>query len=625
MIRYLKIKNWKAFSESEFYFDDNKINLIIGDNGSGKTTILEAISLALSGNILTSNYIDSIRDKNKPAQIDLLFTKNNDEYSVQRRFKSRKIAELLNKQDNSRITNWEDVSQKILELMDIDESFFSRLIYMSEGEVFRYLSDPPQDAINKRIQDIFGIENLTSLESYFQRKRRHFTSLTTEIKNTLKNVSEIREIDEKDINMLRKDSTKLRKKQNELKKTVNVVQGEIRKLNIERENLEKLIDLIVPLTRELQESNLINEGEEFNSETIYKAIHLLEDDIRVAEKEIKSLNIKIGSIQNRISYLNDIKKLLNSLSSLQDEKKSVPCPICKRPINMKMANRLINETEEEFKKAQNEIDKLNSEVSKQNSKLQRLVKEINSLREYKVRLEQFPDKFIKAIKPLSKVTIEAKKGDVIRQIEVLKEKLDDYNNSINKFQKEIESILEKIATAKVEIRQKKLKSELEERLISAYREELISKFVCSAIQSTLIQQRDKNLSQIYTQIALLWNRFRPESSWKVRFEIDGTMVLDGDRASIHFSNLSGGEKTVLLVLARVIICKMLSEVDFLMIDEPLEHLDIRNRRSLLNFLVQAIKKQIIPQLIVTTFEESLTRKYFEDENVNTILLKKKSF
>jgi len=620
MIRYLKIKNWKAFSEKEFYFKDNKINMIIGNNGSGKTTILEAISLALSGNILTSNYLDSIRDKNKQAQINLLFTKNNDEYFVQRRFKSRRNAELLNKQNNSKITNWEDVSQKILELMDIDELFFSRLIYMSEGEVFRYLNDPPQSAINKRIQDIFGIENLISLESYFQRKRRHFNSSITDIKNILKNISEIREIDEKDIKKLEDELTELRKKQNKLKKIVDAVQREIQKLNIERENLEKLIDLIVPLRMELQECNLINKGEEFNSETIYKAIQLLEDDIRFTEKEIKSLNIKIGSIQNRISYLNDINKLLNSISNLQDEEKSVPCPICKRPIKMKMANRLINETEEEFKKAQSEIDRLNLEISKQDNKLQRLVKEINSLREYKVRLEQFPEEFTKNLKSLSKETIEAKNVDVINQIEELKEKLDAYNNSINKFQKEVEYSIEKITTAKAELRQKKLKLGLEERLISAYRGELISEFVSSAIQSVLIQQRDRNLSQVYTQIASLWNRFRPESNWKFKFERDGTMVLDGDNASIHFSNLSGGEKTVLLVLLRVIICKMLSEVDFLMIDEPLEHLDIRNRRSLLNFLVQAIKKQIIPQLIVTTFEESLTRKYFEDENVNIILL-----
>jgi ATPase subunit of ABC transporter with duplicated ATPase domains len=85
--------------------------------------------------------------------------------------------------------------------------------------------------------------------------------------------------------------------------------------------------------------------------------------------------------------------------------------------------------------------------------------------------------------------------------------------------------------------------------------------------------------------------------------------------------LISGEKTVLLVLARVILCRLLStKIDFLMIDEPLEHLDIRNRRSLLNFLVAACQKDFIPQMFVTSFEETLIRKYYEGEKTSIELL-----
>lgn len=44
-INYLELKNFRGFSEREFYFHP-QFNLIVGENGSGKTALLEALSIA---------------------------------------------------------------------------------------------------------------------------------------------------------------------------------------------------------------------------------------------------------------------------------------------------------------------------------------------------------------------------------------------------------------------------------------------------------------------------------------------------------------------------------------------------------------------------------------------------
>lgn len=53
-IKKLVLKNFKAFRENTFVFNDS-VNIIVGNNETGKTTLLEAIHLALSGYYLGKN------------------------------------------------------------------------------------------------------------------------------------------------------------------------------------------------------------------------------------------------------------------------------------------------------------------------------------------------------------------------------------------------------------------------------------------------------------------------------------------------------------------------------------------------------------------------------------------
>ena len=46
-IKKLRVKNFKKFSEQSFEFNDD-INVIVGDNECGKSSLLEAIELCLN-------------------------------------------------------------------------------------------------------------------------------------------------------------------------------------------------------------------------------------------------------------------------------------------------------------------------------------------------------------------------------------------------------------------------------------------------------------------------------------------------------------------------------------------------------------------------------------------------
>ena len=57
-IERIKLKNFRGYKDLELHFNDN-FNLIIGDNGSGKTAVLEALTVAMGAFFLGIRNVDS--------------------------------------------------------------------------------------------------------------------------------------------------------------------------------------------------------------------------------------------------------------------------------------------------------------------------------------------------------------------------------------------------------------------------------------------------------------------------------------------------------------------------------------------------------------------------------------
>ncbi|MDQ7008735.1 MAG: DNA replication and repair protein RecF [Candidatus Gracilibacteria bacterium] len=100
MIKKLKLVNFRNFQNREFFFSDNK-NYIIGENGKGKTNILEALSL-LTGNSITGiNFENLVKSEEnffhieienfKESNLVIFFDKENNKkkYSINKKNTSK--------------------------------------------------------------------------------------------------------------------------------------------------------------------------------------------------------------------------------------------------------------------------------------------------------------------------------------------------------------------------------------------------------------------------------------------------------------------------------------------------------------------------------------------------------
>ena len=213
-----------------------------------------------------------------------------------------------------------------------------------------------------------------------------------------------------------------------------------------------------------------------------------------------------------------------------------------------------------------------------------------------------------------------KKSTLENQIESINAELGKFNESVRQMDKpftdtriEQENLRKKTDPEKID--------SVKQSLLSSTKINLLSEVFNNALSDSLAEQRRIMLNPLTGELSKMWSRFlgRPVNvEMGNKFEL---RIIDKKyEKPFEFPQLSGGEKTALLILTQIVLCKYFSDSDFMLIDEPLEHLDSRNRWALINFLVQSCKRDFPAQLVVTTIEESFIREYLSDPSVQVISL-----
>ncbi|NHI88154.1 MAG: ATP-binding cassette domain-containing protein [Candidatus Thorarchaeota archaeon] len=172
MIRKLRMTDFKVFQDQEFDFSPGT-TAIVGPNGSGKTTILEAIEFALFRSVTrkeksVKRLEELIRHSRKKAKIQLEFIAplNRREYRVIRTIhpgETNADLFLANKHEPE-VSGPTRVDQEIVKLLGMTKHAFSALTYVRQGEIFKLSRDTPA----KRRS---GLYSMMGLEIYDKKKK----------------------------------------------------------------------------------------------------------------------------------------------------------------------------------------------------------------------------------------------------------------------------------------------------------------------------------------------------------------------------------------------------------------------------------------------------------------------
>jgi len=311
------------------------------------------------------------------------------------------------------------------------------------------------------------------------------------------------------------------------------------------------------------------------------------------------------------------KKIQEIMDKLEHNLLDVPevdCPLCKKPLKKL-------EFLELHKDIHVELEHIHRETSHFDDELKDLRKKEKNLRDSEQMLEdslklieslgRFDPSKIKEMAE-QKSEYEAKKEKIESELKQSKDKRKKYESR----EREIQKRLSEIKAAE------KVRGALEYE--KEYQKNIKGGLICELIEEVtkkvLDKQRNVSLNEIKDEIQNIWQIIFPSEKRRLFFTDDYIPYFEKNGENISYKNASGGEKMILLVLIKTILAKKYTDLPFLFFDEPLEHLNFENRINLIDYLTDICDKGLISQLIITTFEESLTRKFRNSDEVNIISL-----
>ena len=119
----LKLNNFKSYKNQTINFDEG-ISVIVGENGAGKSTILEAISFALFKQHTAKKIDDLVRNNSNEMSVELEFLSNARMYKIVRSKTKSKLKSSIYKKASAETdfvyicTGDKEVSNEILQILD---------------------------------------------------------------------------------------------------------------------------------------------------------------------------------------------------------------------------------------------------------------------------------------------------------------------------------------------------------------------------------------------------------------------------------------------------------------------------------------------------------------------------
>ena len=305
----LHLENFKKYTAFDIEFGEGLVG-IIGKNGSGKSTIFEAILFALYGEFKNRGHKDTIRNASASRKdavvIELEFEFENSEYKILREFRGKSLTANAKFYVNGELTTTgaKEVSVAISKLTGMSKDAFMHTLFASQKELTS-LSTLKNEDRKKMIRRLLGLERIDFIEQELVEKSR-------ELKREISAFAEVL-LGEEELTLKREqlqENQTLKEKQN---KDAIVKTKELNNLRSKDLDIKTELDVFTRAKESKQELSS-------KIELLKNSIINQTDNKTKLSSELEELNIKAAELLSLEGLITEYRQLQEDLKN-QDELK----------------------------------------------------------------------------------------------------------------------------------------------------------------------------------------------------------------------------------------------------------------------------------------------------------------
>jgi DNA repair exonuclease SbcCD ATPase subunit len=562
-IKTLTVKNFLSVGNQAqaINFQGKNLVLVIGENmdlggddagarnGTGKTTIINAISYAFFGEALTNIRKDNLVNKtnNKDMVVGVEFEKNGIKYKIERGRKPQVLrfyANDIEQESNEAQGENRETQHEINKLIGMTHAMFKNIMALNTySQPFLATKQAEQREI---IEQLLGITILSEKADLLKAQMKATKDDATTEKFKLDSiVSSNEKINESIKNLKLRNSAWETQQKDDIKKFKFAIS------DLEKVDIEKELDLHKQIQKHEENS---------------KALRSLEKEKAYHEDSLTKTVKQIGLKQKDIEYAKEAK-----------------CPTCEQTLHDEKHQQLLS-------KLENDLDELQKDETKLTSDLDAINKNISAIGDIGILPDTYYDTIDDAYNHKGSL------ADLKRQLEQTENKENPYQEQIEELTK---SALQKVDYTKV--------NELEDLL---KHQDFLYKLLTakdSFIRTRIIEQ---NLTYLNQRLA--WYLSQVKLPHTVTFQSDLTVQIEELGRELDFDNLSRGERNRLILSLswafRDVWESLYQQINLLFIDELIDAgMDTSGVESAMAVLKDMARKQQKNIFLISHKDELVSR------------------